>query len=216
MTAASMQGSPLALPPACPPSLRRQAPEIARVTNVRGQPLHVSTAGLLLAAHQRYQVRVIPPPCPDGDKLTISLAADEHIRPIGTTQEHVLGDGKKEYVLTFATSRLLRPIPAQSQVSIVLNHPRWGEYAQELPVVIWPTKLNTIVWALSLVASTIWAPYLGQAAVHDGHLRPLPELVRKLTDSKELGFITVGATIGVAFLVYAMSWVFQLCTRSDS
>lgn len=216
MTASSVQ-EPGVPSLECPPSLRRLAPATATIQQAkRGQP-RLSSGGMFLVAHRKYQVRVIySAGLPDEQIGSASLAPDEHLRPIGSAQWHALGDGRREYVLSFMTSRLFRPFPVQTRVSVVLNHNRWGTFCHELPVIIWPSMLNTLFWAFSVVAAAVWPGYLAQASVLDGHLRPFPQILEKLRASQELLLITGAGTVGVGFLVYLANWGYQLFVASDS
>ena len=202
----------------CPPSLRRRAPATATIRDEKNGQVRVSSSGFILLARHRYQVRLISSAgLPNDQIVQASLAPDEHIRPFGPVQQINLGDGRKEFVLGFLTNRLFRPFPpVQARVSIVLKHGRWEDYCHELPVVIWPSMSNRVLWAFSTVAGALWFPFIREASLVEGHLRPFGEVLDKLRGTKELLLLTAAASLGVGLVVYAVSWVYQLFVASDN
>ena len=202
----------------CPPSFRRRAPATATIRAEKKGPVPVASSGFILLARHRYQVRLISSSSlPDDQIVQASLAPGEHIRPFGPVQQNQLGDGRKEFVLGFLTNRLFRPFPpVQARVSIVLKHSRWEDYCHEVPVVIWPSMSNRVLWAFSTVAGALWFPFIREASLVDGHLRPFGEVLDKLRGTKELLILTAAASFGVGLLVYAGSWVYQMFVTSDS
>jgi hypothetical protein len=209
MTSSTVQEPKLGL--GCPPCLRRLAPAVAIIQDDKGRRPKVSSGGALLVANHKYQIRVIASVGDAHDRLVnVSLAPDEYIRPLGPAQEHLLGDGRNEYVLHFTMTGLVRPYPAQARICIVLNHSRWGNYPKVLPVVIWPSMLNRVLWSTTTVVGTIWPSHIAQIAIADGHIRTLPEIVNRLRDSQELLLITAAAVVCVGMLVYVANWGYQL------
>lgn len=201
----------------CPPSLRRLAPASVAILDERRRPARICCGGVLLMAHRRYQIRIVPPSA-DADGLVIpaSLAPDEHVRPIGATQVQALGNGQKEYVLQIMTSRVFRPWPIRSRISIVLNHSRWGSYCHEVPVTIWPGPLVRVAWAFSFIAAPIWPPYLASVCLENGHLRPIPEIAGKLQGSSELVLITLVGTGFLWLIVYGLNLGYQVVFQGES
>jgi hypothetical protein len=199
----------------CPPSLRRLAPVSVLIQDANGRQPSVSSGGLLLVAHRRYQVRVIVPADAGDEVVHVSLGPDEHLRNLGPAQELHLTNGRTEYVLSFTTSRLLRPWPVRARITVILNHSRWGNYPHELPVLLWPSMLNRLIWAFG-VTTPLWTPYLVEACIRDGRLRPWTDITDKLRDSQELAMITLMATLGIAGLVYAFNFGYQLFLNAES
>lgn len=199
----------------CPASLRRRAPEAIIILDSKRRPPRVSSNGTLLVARHRYEVRIILPPGETNDSVQVSLTPDEHFRLPGEAQKLSRADGKKEFVLSFRTSRLFRPWPVRTHISIVLNHPRWGAYGQELPAIIWPSLLNRVLWSLSVVAAPLLVPFLSQICLYEGHLRSVPEILDKLRDSSEMLWITLAGTAGIGVLVYLVSWGYQLIVAAE-
>jgi hypothetical protein len=201
----------------CPPSLRRLAPASVAILDERRRPSSIFSGGVLLMAHCRYQIRIVTSTADtDYSAVPASLAPDEHVRPIGATQVQILGNGQKEYVLRILTSRVFRPWPIRSRVSITLNHTRWGNYSHEIPVTIWPGPLVILLWALGCVAAPIWPPYLAGICLDEGHLRPVPEIVGKLQGSSELFLVTLVVTALLWLAVYGLNLGYQVVFQGES
>lgn len=201
----------------CPPSLRRLAPASVTILDERRVPTRISSGGVLLMAHRRYQIRIVPVAADaDGSVVPISLAPDEHVRLIGATQVQALGNGQKEHILQIMTSRVFRPWPIKARISITLNHSRWGGYCHEVPVTIWPGPLVILLWALGCVVAPIWPSYLATICLEEGHLRPIPEIVDKLQGSSELFLVTLVVTALLWLAVYGLNLGYQVVFQGES
>jgi len=182
----------------CPCSLRRRAPGQILITDEKGVPVPLNSAGFSLFSGKCFFVRVRPQPADDLGRVDHVALEGEVFRIV--TQP--LPGANQEYKGTIKV-RLIWPVAARAELTVILSNESWEPFSFTVPVVVRPSFRKQLTWVVGIVAVPL-VTLLLKALIVGG--TELTVLVEKAQDGN---FWTRAAAcvIGLVGLLRFFSWV---------